>query len=209
MLPPSAILRTANGCSGMLKAAVLSSAKRTKVSKRDTDFEPASFGHVGFELRNLVRALWYGLGGVHFSVAPQTRAPSIAPYYRAVNWLSTAFALMTDCSMFVLGGALRRRERISARLGDVLAELYLASSVLKRFAGEHRPQADLPYVHWALQDALLKAQQGLVGVLDNFPNRILATLMRTVIFPFGLPHRSWCSFSLDRLGGRADTKAEY
>jgi acyl-CoA dehydrogenase len=92
-------------------------------------------------------------------------------------------------SMFVLGGELKRRERLSARLGDVLAQLYLASSVLKRYEDDGRPEADLPYVHWSLQDALVQAQQGLTGVLDNFPARVPAMLLRLVLLPFGLPHR--------------------
>jgi acyl-CoA dehydrogenase len=153
------------------------------------DFDATFFGHVGFVLGNLARGLWYGLGGARLAAVPDAGAPALAPYYRALTRLSTAFAVMTDMSMFVLGGELKRRERLSARLGDVLAQLYLASSVLKRYEDDGRPEADLPYVHWALQDALVKAQQGLTGVLDNFPARVLAVLLRTSLFPFGLPHR--------------------
>ena len=153
------------------------------------DFDAAFFGHVGFVLGNLARGLWYGLGGARLAAVPDAGAPALAPYYRALTRLSTAFAVMTDMSMFVLGGELKRRERLSARLGDVLAQLYLASSVLKRYEDDGRPEADLPYVHWSLQDALVKAQQGLTGVLDNFPARALAVLLRTLLFPFGLPHR--------------------
>ena len=153
------------------------------------DFDAAFFGHVGFVLGNLARGLWYGLGGARLAAVPDAGAPALAPYYRALTRLSTAFAVMTDMSMFVLGGELKRRERLSARLGDVLAQLYLASSVLKRYEDDGRPAADLPYVHWSLQDALVKAQQGLTGVLDNFPARVLAVLLRTLLFPFGLPHR--------------------
>ncbi|MGK5038367.1 acyl-CoA dehydrogenase [Janthinobacterium sp. LB3P118] len=153
------------------------------------DFDAAFFGHVGFVLGNLARGLWYGLGGARLAAVPDAGAPALAPYYRALTRLSTAFAVMTDMSMFVLGGELKRRERLSARLGDVLAQLYLASSVLKRYEDDGRPEADLPYVHWSLQDALVKAQQGLTGVLDNFPARVLAVLLRTLLFPFGLPHR--------------------
>lgn len=153
------------------------------------DFDAAFFGHVGFVLGNVARGLWYGLGGARLAPVPDAGAPALAPYYRALTRLSTAFAVMTDMSMFVLGGELKRRERLSARLGDVLAQLYLASSVLKRYEDDGRPEADLPYVHWSLQDALVKAQQGLTGVLDNFPARVLAVLLRTLLFPFGLPHR--------------------
>ena len=158
-------------------------------AKAVRDFDSAFFGHVGFVLGNLARGLWYGLGGARLAAVPNAAAPELAPYYRAVTRLSTAFALMTDMSMFVLGGELKRRERLSARLGDVVSQLYLASSVLKRYEDDGRPPADLPYVHWSLQDALFRAQQGLTGVLDNFPARGLAVLLRSLLFPFGLPHR--------------------
>jgi acyl-CoA dehydrogenase len=121
----------------------------------------------------------------------------MAPYYRALGRFSSAFAVMTDMSMFVLGGSLKRRERISARLGDILSQMYLISATLKRFEDDGRPPADAPYVHWSVQDALMRTQQALTGVLDNFPNRPLALLLRTLLFPFGLPH----SPPSDQLGG--------
>lgn len=153
-------------------------------------FDQAFFGHVGFVFANLARALWHGLSGARTAAVPAAAAPALAPYYRAVTRMSTAFAVLTDMSMFVLGGELKRRERISARLGDVLSEMYLASAVLKRFEDDGRPAADLAYAHWALQDTLFKAQQALVGVLDNFPARGLAVLLRVLMFPFGLPRRA-------------------
>ncbi|WP_300756535.1 acyl-CoA dehydrogenase [Janthinobacterium sp.] len=167
----------------------MAAVKETDHRKALQDFDQAFFGHVGFVFGNIARGLWYGLGGWRLAAAPDAGAPELAPYYRAVTRLSTAFAVMTDMAMFVLGGELKRRERISARLGDVLSQLYLGSAVLKRYEDDGRPQADLPYVHWALQDTLLKAQQGLSGVLDNFPARGLAVVLRAWLFPFGLPHR--------------------
>lgn len=80
--------------------------------------------------------------------------------------------------MAVLGGSLKRRERISARLGDVLSQLYTASAVLKRYDDEGRNEADLPLVHWGVQDALHRAEQAIDDLLDNFPNRLVAGVMR-------------------------------
>ncbi|MES2018526.1 MAG: acyl-CoA dehydrogenase [Pseudomonadota bacterium] len=167
----------------------MAAVKETDRVQAVRDFDQAFFGHLGFVLGNLARALVYGLGGARLAEAPAAATPALTPYYRALTRLSTAFAVMTDLSMFVLGGELKRRERISARLGDVLSQLYLASSVLKRYEDDGRPAADLPYVHWSLQDALFKAQQALTGVFDNFPRRVLAALLRALLFPFGLPHR--------------------
>jgi acyl-CoA dehydrogenase len=111
-------------------------------------------------------------------------------YYRAATRMSTAFALLADVSMFVLGGDLKRRERISGRLGDVLSQLYLISATLKRFEDEGRQEDDLPLVQWGVEDALQRAQTALDGVLQNYPNRFAAGFVRVLAFPFGLPHRA-------------------
>ncbi|MGS8722585.1 acyl-CoA dehydrogenase domain-containing protein, partial [Salmonella enterica subsp. enterica serovar Infantis] len=68
-------------------------------------------------------------------------------YYKHLNRLSANLALMSDVSMAVLGGSLKRRERISASLGDLLSQHYLASAVLKRYDDEGRHEADLPRQH--------------------------------------------------------------
>ncbi|MDU7305411.1 MAG: acyl-CoA dehydrogenase [Escherichia coli] len=106
-------------------------------------------------------------------------------YYQHLNRLSANLALLSDVSMAVLGGSLKRRERISARLGDILSQLYLASAVLKRYDDEGRNEADLPLVHWGVQDALYQAEQAMDDLLQNFPNRVVAGLLNVVIFPTG------------------------
>lgn len=161
------------------------------------DFDAAFFGHLGFVCANLARALGHGLLGALFAPEVRAAAGDMLLYYRAVERLSAAFALLTDFSMFVLGGTLKRRERLSARLGDILSQMYLISATLKRFEDDGRPAADAVYVHWSVQDALVRAQQALVGVLDNFPNRAVAVLLRLLVFPFGLPYRA----PSDALGG--------
>jgi acyl-CoA dehydrogenase len=156
--------------------------------KGEHDFDAAFFGHMRFVCANAARALWYGLTAGIAAPVPERAADDMAPYYRAVGRLSTAFALMTDMSMFVLGGELKRRERISARLGDTLSLMYLVSATLKRYEDDGRQEKDAAYVHWSVQDALHKAALALDGVLENFPNRPAAVLARLLAFPFGLPY---------------------
>src|SRR5665213_3669580 len=84
---------------------------------------------------------------------------------------SSALAFLADVSMGTLGGALKRREKLSARLGDVLSLLYLASATLKRYESEGRQGADAPLMHWAIWDSMFKAQTALEGVISNFPSR--------------------------------------
>jgi acyl-CoA dehydrogenase len=116
-----------------------------------------------------------------------------------LNWMSAAFALCADAAMMTLGGSLKRKERLSARLGDVLSELYLASSVVKRFHDEGEQQADLPLMQWAMEDSLYNIQESLRSLFRNMPARPLAWLLRLLVFPTGTPF----SEPTDRTASRA------
>ncbi len=92
--------------------------------------------------------------------------------------MSAAFALAADTAMMTLGGALKRKERLSARLGDVLSEMYLTSAVLKQFEDDGSPEADLPLLHWACENAFYRMQESLRLLIRNLPFRPLAWLLR-------------------------------
>ncbi len=158
------------------------------------EFDAAVVGHVGFAISNAVRSLVLGLTSARFSKAPQTGAT--ARYFQHINRYSASFALATDIAMLALGGYLKKKETLSARLGDVLSSMYLASMVLKHHENQGREQADLPLVEWACRSLLYQAQEQLHLFLRNFPNRPLALLMRLLIFPRGLSY----SPPSDRLG---------
>jgi acyl-CoA dehydrogenase len=150
-------------------------------------FDRALFGHIGFALSNFARTFVLGIVGSH-----PVRVPDVAPetrrYYQQLTRFSAALAFLADVSMGVLGGALKRKEKLSARLGDVLSYLFLCSATLKRFEDEGRQSADAPLMHWAIWDAMFKAQTALEGVISNFPNRLIAAVMRRTVFPLGRPY---------------------
>ncbi len=147
------------------------------------DFDEAFFGHISFSLSNGVRTLLYALSGGRMIAVP-TGQPTHR-YYQQLTRYAAAFAFASDIAMLSLGGALKRREKLSARFGDVLSQLYLCSAVLKKFEDDGRPEEDLPLLHWAMQDNLFRIQAAFDGVLQNFPNRFFALLMRMLIFPLG------------------------
>jgi acyl-CoA dehydrogenase len=148
-------------------------------------FDAALFGHVRHVMANMARAFIMALTGSHFLSAPVAAAPETGRYYKQLTRISAAFAFLSDVSMLVLGGSLKRKEKISARLGDVLSFMYLASAALKRYEDEGRQQADLPLLDWSVQDALARAADALHGVLANYPSRLIGALLRVVIFPLG------------------------
>ncbi|MFI4890523.1 MAG: acyl-CoA dehydrogenase [Steroidobacterales bacterium] len=150
------------------------------------DFDQALLGHIGYTLSNAARS-----GIMALTFARFTRVPESGPtrrYFQHINRYSASFAFAADVAMLALGGYLKKKENLSARLGDVLSMMYLASMVLKHHANQGRPQEDLPLIDWACRSLLYQAQEQLHQFLRNFPNRMLAGLMRLVIFPRGLTY---------------------
>jgi acyl-CoA dehydrogenase len=158
------------------------------------EFDRALFGHVGYTLSNAARSFVMALTLARFSTAPDSG--STRRYFQHINKFSAQFAFATDMAMLTLGGYLKQKEHLSARLGDVLSALYMASMVLKHYENQGRPEADLPLVEWSCRTLLYEAQEQLHGFLRNFPNRWMAGAMRLVIFPRG---RTYFAAS-DRLG---------
>ncbi|TAA48663.1 acyl-CoA dehydrogenase FadE [Corallincola spongiicola] len=158
-------------------------------------FDRAVFGHIGFAISNFFRATWLGLSGAKLAKSPFKDQTS--RYYKQMSRFSADLALLSDLCMATLGGDLKRRERISARLGDLLSQLYLASCALKRFNDEGRQQEDLPLLQWAVEDALYKLQESLRDLLNNFPVRWLGATLKVLLMPWGAPLRK-PSDSLDR-----------
>ncbi|MCJ7556909.1 MAG: acyl-CoA dehydrogenase, partial [Gammaproteobacteria bacterium] len=146
-------------------------------------FDDALFGHIGYALSNAARAFFMALTNARYSDVPN-HGPT-RRYYQHITRYSAAFALVTDAAMLTLGGNLKKRESISARLGDVLSATYLASCVLKHYENQGRPAGDLPLVEWACRHLLYFAQEQLHGLLRNLPNRPAAVVLRILVFPRG------------------------
>ncbi|MCC5810207.1 MAG: acyl-CoA dehydrogenase [Ectothiorhodospiraceae bacterium] len=153
------------------------------------DFDRLFWGHIGYTLNRGVRAV-----GLAFSGARLARSPEQGPlsgYYRQVERLSAALAFCADVSMGVLGGELKLRESTSARLGDVLSQLYIATAVLKFHATYGASSEDhLPHARWALDHALHESGRALDAFCANFPRPLVGRLLRRVVLPFGNPWRA-------------------
>lgn len=145
--------------------------------------------HIGFYLSNFLRTFFYGLSGGKLIFA-DSRDACAKKYERQLTRMSAALALVADTCLIKLGGSLKRRERISARLGDVLSQLYLASAVLKYFHDHASNEANENYMQWCLQYCLHNIQQTFNELLYNLPNRWLGFLLKAVIFPWGTAYHA-------------------
>ncbi len=146
-------------------------------------FDSLLFRHIGYSLSNFARAFALGLTGARIKRVPVDGPTAV--YYRQLSRMSAALAFTSDIAMLILGGELKRKERLSARLGDALSHLYLSSSVLKFYRDSGCREADLPYVDWNLQTSLFEIQKALLEFCENFSNRFVGKFLKRMIFPFG------------------------
>ncbi|MEY8200701.1 MAG: acyl-CoA dehydrogenase FadE [Colwellia sp.] len=163
--------------------AELEAANNSDNEQALNDFDHALFGHIGFSLSNISRSLWCSISGSRFLGSPYN--DDTRRYYQLLTRFSANLAMLSDISMLTLGADLKRKERISARLGDVLSQLYLASATLKRYNDDGRIIADFPLVQWAVEDCLYNIQHAIDELINNFPNKIIAKFLRVIIFPLG------------------------
>jgi acyl-CoA dehydrogenase len=146
------------------------------------DFDRLLRLHGIFIFRNAVRAFLFGLLGAWPAKAPKTLARR---YYQDASRMAAAFAIAVDLVLMTLGGGLKRRERISARLADMLIHLYLISALLKQFHESLSNREELPLLRWGCEKSLHEIQESYLDLCDNLPSRPVAWLLRLLAFPLG------------------------
>lgn len=146
------------------------------------EFDAAFRGHFWYTFKNFVKMNCHSLTGMIFCETPGND-PTWSKYYKRLSFFSIALACCSDVAMLCLGGNLKRKENLSARLGDVLSYLYMASAVLKYNHDNGNSADDQPFVRWALDYCLYNIQNSLEYFLLNFPVRWIAKPLQWLIFP--------------------------
>lgn len=162
--------------------AEMEAARLTNPHEALAAFDKAVTKHVAFAISNVVRAFVLGITGSFFVKAPRGK---MKRYYQQATRFSSAFAFLVDVCMLTFGGQLKRKETISARLGDILSYLYLLSATLKFYHDQGENSEDLPLVRYACLTCLFEIQEKFDEIIKNFPNRLLAWILKVLIFPVG------------------------
>jgi len=168
----------------------MQAARLSDPNQRLDSFDKLLFGHVGYTARNAVRSLMLGLSMGKLATVPARNNRRMAGYYRKMSRYSAALAFCADIAMLSLGGKLKQKERVSARLGDALSHLYMASALVYRYEALGRPTPDQDLLAWSFHNAMNEVQTALGGFVDNFPNRWVGALMSAVVFPLGRRDRA-------------------
>ncbi|BDR13856.1 acyl-CoA dehydrogenase [Vibrio sp. STUT-A11] len=147
------------------------------------EFDDLLFKHIKHATGNTFGALGAALTGSRF-IKAEMSGPT-KKYYKDITRLSRDLAVSADFAMLTLGGDLKRKEMISARLGDGLSFLYMASAALKKYEDEGRQQGDLDFVHYAVQHCLYNAAKSLNEAYTNFPVKYVGGVLKGLLFPLG------------------------
>lgn len=160
-----------------------------ELAAKDADdiraFDEAFFGHAGLIFGNAARAFTQALGVGRAEVPFDSAARR---YAQGVARFSAAFGLCSDAAMTTLGSELKMRELVSARLGDMLSNLYLASMVLKHWHEAQPVDGEAELMAYSLQLLLHRTETALDEFLRNLPNRAVAFALRAITLPLG---RHW------------------
>jgi len=151
------------------------------------DFDNAFFAHMGFIISNVVRSFWLGISFAKFVSTPGDK--NTIHFYQQLVRTSSAFALMADICVGVLGGSLKRREKISGRLADALSNMYVMSAALKHYEDQGSHKEDLVLLRWVCEDSLFNIQTALKGIMKNLPVPVIGALCNFIIFPLTKPYQ--------------------
>lgn len=153
-----------------------------------TEFDRHLLSHAGFIISNAIRSFLLAITSGKLQIMP-TQVAKTTQHYQRLTRLSSSFAFVADVTMSLLGGKLKFKESLSARLGDTLSMLYMGSAILKKYEDDGQPNYMLPTVSWAMQHVTFEAQAALDGVLRNYPQRWIGLLLRFLVFPLGLRYK--------------------
>ncbi len=150
-------------------------------------FDKALFAHVGFIISNVVRSFVMGITAGRLISTSGSKHTKY--YYQQLVRMSSTFAMISDVCLIILGGSLKRREKISGRLADALSNMYVLTAILWHFENNKEPEADLPLMQWAAQDALFNIQIALKGVMKNLPVPFIGRILNFLAFPLTGPYQ--------------------
>lgn len=148
-------------------------------------FDKIFFKHMAFFIMNFIRVVIHSLTGALFCPVPKLSKNIEKPYYRQLGRMSVMLACITDLTLLAVGGRIKYRERLSARLGDILSYLYMASAILKYYHDSGTKKSDVPFLRWGLETCLYRIQENMILLCTNFPSRILGFLVKILFFPWG------------------------
>lgn len=145
-------------------------------------FRELIWKHINYFMQNFAKAVCSAWTGGLFITVPDN---SMKREYKKLARLSHAYSWLADLSLIYLGGDLKRRERLSARLADGMSYLYMAMAALRNAQlNQDNPDEQL-HARWAVTYCFYHAQKSMIALCQNLPSKFLGFIARVSAFPFG------------------------
>jgi acyl-CoA dehydrogenase len=166
---------------GMIRCHPYAYAQIEALEQGDVNaFDDLLFAHIGHVTRNKVRAFVLGVTrGYAHSATSKGKARR---YEQKLAWASARFAYLSDVALGLMGASLKRRESVSGRFGDVLAQMYLITAALKRYEVEGSLESDAVFLEVAVEDAFGQIDTAFRGILENLAPGVLGLPFRILGF---------------------------
>jgi acyl-CoA dehydrogenase len=152
------------------------------IRNQDKDaFQQVFWEHVQYSIRAFCKAFVSNWTGGRLVKAPSSP-------FKKQNFLRLcyAFSWLADFALVTLGGQLKRKERLSARLADAFSYLYMALGVYadleKKTSLDHLATLQ---ANWALKYCFANAQKAMIDFTREYPSRVIGVFLKLVIAPFG------------------------
>ena len=129
------------------------------------NFDRAFWSHVGHTIRNGIRAILLSLtrGWISLPYAFKKNGR----HYRRLIWVSAEFAFLADKSLFLLGGNIKRKEKINGRFGDILSWMFLCSCALKKHEEDNHSKEDKVFLDWVMETGFHHIHRAFLGLYQN------------------------------------------
>jgi acyl-CoA dehydrogenase len=149
-------------------------------------FDSLLTAHLGHTGTVFSRAILLGLSGGYLAKPKCGNSDLSARWYRRINRYSAVFAATADIALLTLGGDLKRRELLSARLGDVHSQLVIACAILKFHDAQTPDEANELHAEYALKKCFANLNKALAEFYRNMPQTWLGSLLKMSFFPWGM-----------------------
>lgn len=152
------------------------------------EFDSAISSHTKTLLVNFVLSFFHNITLGKF-VSNNRINGELRNWYKNLSHASRNFAFIADILIITYRGSLKKRQYMSGRLSDALSELFLLSSVLKRYEDDGSIDEDRPVLELCMQNGLYRFQSTLNKIIGNQPNIILRVFLKIVILPYGITYK--------------------
>ena len=140
------------------------------------DFDSLFFSHVLHVLKNGLRSTLLGLSRGHLH-RPE-HAGVTARYEQKISWASAKFAFLSELALTIMGAGLKRRESLSGRFADILAQMYMMTACLRRFREEGERKEDEVLLKVALEKGFNEIDDAFAGIYQNLSRGVLGLFFK-------------------------------